>query len=212
MTKGMHSNWTDQHGKLLKERFTAVSASDLLARPSRIIDTVGVYAILIRDAEMIFGRLGYNPKLDGALWNVGGYGHVYTGESVGVCSRLLEHLIGSSRESTFRESLIALQRATGAIWNASHSRYYSHTDEQNLSDWLAENALVAFKHCILVGEVERDLLRRAPCPLNIKDRPRTPFTGLLSDARRTHGIPRKTGEPLNMPRASRQKPYLLHAW
>jgi len=208
----MREAWTDQHGKLIKERFTALLASDFLDRRSRVIDTVGVYAILIRDAQGLFGRMGYDPKVDGALWNVGGYGHVYTGESVGVCSRILEHLIGTSRESTFRESLIALQKTTGAIWNDLSPRYHGHTDEQNLSDWLTENALIAFKHCNLVGEVERDLLKRAPCPLNIKDRPRTPFTDFLSDSRKAHGLPRKAAEPRYISRAPREKPYLLHAW
>lgn len=212
MNDAAKSPLVDTHGRLLKERFSALPASALVACPSSVIDTTGVYAILLLDADVVLARIGYNTGVDGKLWSIGKYGHVYTGEGAGVCGRLLDHLSGTVRDSTFRESLIALQAATGAIWDNSDPLHADLIAEEILTEWLSEKALVAFKHCNLIGEVERDLLQRSPSPLNIKDRPRTPFTDLLSRARAQHGVPRKPSSPSPQRRAERERPYLLHHW
>jgi hypothetical protein len=187
-----------------------MTASQFFTCTSCIVDTVGVYAILIREVNPILIRMGYDVALDGRLWQISGYGHIYTGESVGVASRLIEHLTGTAEDSTFRESLIALQLATGAIWTDQASRCRSRL-EALLSDWLAENAMVAFKLCKFVGEVERGILERAPSPLNIRDHLPTPFTKMLKTARKNFGIQRR--RPIRAKsRSVAEPPRLLHPW
>jgi hypothetical protein len=84
-----------------KEGFSMLSAQEFLSNPDIVRDTVGVYAILVQNAESVLCRAGLPHSNILPVWVVDSYDHIYTGESVGIRSRLLHHLIGSIRESKF---------------------------------------------------------------------------------------------------------------
>jgi hypothetical protein len=164
-----------------KEGFSILPAEQFLGNPELVRDTVGVYAISMQNAESFMCRAGLRYSESLPLWNVGGYSHIYTGESVGIRSRLLHHLIGTIRESNFRHSLIALQFVYEALWEGDEPQLEAL--ESQLNEWLMPRTMVAYKTCSFVGDVESDILARSASPLNIKGRSRTATAVHLKKAR-----------------------------
>jgi hypothetical protein len=58
-----------------------------------------------------------------------------------------------------------------ALWDGEESRLEAL--ECQLNDWLIPRAIVAYKTCSFVGDVENDILARSASPLNIKGRSRS---------------------------------------
>jgi hypothetical protein len=172
---------SNENNVMSREGFSMLSAQEFLSNPEIVRDIVGVYAILVHDADRVLCRTGLPHSDMLPVWKVDGYDHVYTGESVGVRSRLLHHLTGTIRESNFRHSLIALQFVYEALWDGDESRLEAL--EFQLNDWLIPRTMVAYKTCSLVGDVESDILQRSASPLNIKGRSRSKTAVHLKKAR-----------------------------
>jgi hypothetical protein len=128
--------------------------------------TMGVYMILLADADKLFDRAG-SPDTDQlAQWSILQHQHVYTGESVAMRSRTLLHLGGTFRDSGVREFLLALQYTHGLLWSSRGERVSEW--ELHLTEWLSDNAWVAFRACSYVRDVEKGLVKRMPSPFNIR--------------------------------------------
>jgi hypothetical protein len=154
-------SWAESSG------FRVLSAREFLRAPEQVRDTMGVYMILLSRAGEILSRAGLRDIAGLAAWTVSGHQHVYTGESIGVRSRVLTHLVGTVRDSAVREILLALQFSNAALW--SYENENLEDLEAKLTDWLSVNAMVAFRACNYVRDVERDLISRMPSPFNTKD-------------------------------------------
>jgi len=166
---------------LLKEGFAILSAREFLNDPYVVRDAPGVYIILLQGAADIFTLACFDAMEISATWRVRGHDHIYTGESVGVRSRLLHHLLGTIRLSNFRHSLLALEFVYKALWGSDEADLSKL--EQRFSEWIIPRALLAYKICPLIGEVEANIIKRSSSPLNIKGRARSPATLRLKRAR-----------------------------
>jgi hypothetical protein len=164
------------------EGFTFLSAQQFVADPSLIFDNIGVYVILLHGGLQVLRAAGYSPDVHGVPWRIGEYDHMYTGETVGVRSRLLHHAVGTCRTSNFRHTLLAV--------NALETTFLGKevgdpgANELKLSKWLTRRALFGFKRCKFVADVEEDLIQRSGSPLNIRGRGDHPFAKSLSAMRK----------------------------
>lgn len=204
--------YKDEHGKLIKEGFHLVLARDFVPTPSQVIDTVGVYAILVKGADRKLCLMGYDELLDGKLWRINEYAHIYTGESYGVASRAMEHMTGTRLASNFRDTLLALEDSSGVSWSDVSKDSATVSRETILSDWLFYNALLAFKPCNFVGEVERKILARSPSPLNVRDRKPISFTSTIEAARENFGHKQPRCQKTEKRHRARPPIRLLHSW
>jgi hypothetical protein len=176
-SRELNSDW------LLREGFTALPAARFLSAPEQVRDTMGVYMVLLRGIVDFLAGSGL-PNVDALLpWSVQDYVHCYTGESVAMRSRALLHLCGTVRDSAVREFLLALQVADEAIWPGSDENLIEM--EAKLSKWLSMNALVAFRPCGYVQDVEKDLIVRMPSPFNIRGNVTNPLARALKAKRNT---------------------------
>jgi hypothetical protein len=165
---GASPNWLGDEG------FQAISAKHLLAEPHAVCDTMGVYMIFLRGADKILscaGMLGTNILIP---WAVSGHQHVYTGKSSGAMrSRALHHLCGTIRDSSVREFLLSMQFSERVLWASGDDTLVAM--ERRLTNWLVENAWVAFRACGHVSDVEEELIRRMPSPFNVTHNSKCPF-------------------------------------
>ena len=99
----------DMSSCLRKERFRMMPAMDFLFEPERVRNGLGVYVILLKDADQILKRSCPSDVSEIRRWSLRGYQHVYTGMSAAVRSRLLWHLCGDNWNSSVREALLAMQ-------------------------------------------------------------------------------------------------------
>jgi hypothetical protein len=152
---------------LEREGFAVLHAREFTPVPERVRDTMGVYMILISGVDELLSRAGLPLPVDLTNWSVSGHQHIYTGESVGMRSRALLHLCGTARDSVVRETLLALQHHNQGIWPEGIEKLDGL--EARLTAWLGDNALVAFRACDYVRDVERDLIARMPSPFNTRD-------------------------------------------
>ena len=135
-------------------------------------DAPGVYLILLQGGDILFGDFDTLPLLASE-----GYYHAYTGESIGIRSRLLHHLTGTIRESTFRESLLALQFSRAVLWAEQIAGLGDL--EARLSAWLVDNACVAYRVRNYIRDGEQEMLTRSASPLNLSGRPKDQFAKRL---------------------------------
>jgi hypothetical protein len=145
-------------------------------------DTMGVYMILILGADAILARAGFSESHLLTPWSHQNYQHVYTGESIGIRSRLRLHLCGTVRDSPVRELLLAYQFSDAALWPVSDENLDKL--ESRLNKWLLENALIAFRVGGYVRDVEKDFIQRLPSTLNTKGNSDSPFLPLLKKKRK----------------------------
>jgi hypothetical protein len=174
-SSGPKNDWIEREG------FVAISAEHLLERPAEIRDAMGVYMIFLRNVGSIFARSSISRIERISSWSVGDHQHCYTGESVAIRSRAILHLCGSVRDSGVREILLALQHADNAIWPDRDENL--NVLEMKLTGWLTENAIVAFRPCSYVRDVERDLISRMPSPLNLRGNTKSLFASALKAKR-----------------------------
>lgn len=153
-----HKHW------LRRERFRIFTATEFLRNPTQVRNCIGVYAILIRNADALLSCAGL-PDIGVSRWYLLDHQHVYTGSSIAMRSRALHHIAGTITDSAVRDSLLALQYRNEVLWTGKECRL--STWESQLTEWLSNNAFVAFRPCEWeVYKVERDLIERLPSPFN----------------------------------------------
>ena len=156
----------DAVGSLIAEGFSLIHATEFRLNREIVCDTVGVYGILIEKATPCLHAAGF--QFSHPMWCVQCFEHVYTGETFGLRGRLSHHLFGTIRDSNFRESLLAIQVASHALWQHDDQCEWPEVLEERLTDWLNARTMIAYKTCSFVKDVEADILARAPSPLNIQ--------------------------------------------
>lgn len=169
--------------KTWHEGFTFVSADTFLTNPSSIPDGSGVYTIFLRDGRELLQASGFIEHREQPLWINGGADHLYTGETYGLRTRLRQHLAGDILVSNFRETLMALQFSLGGLERKTDSEDERASAEQVLNDWLRENAVIGYKPCGYVVDVERAILDATASPLNIARKNPTGYARLLQGFR-----------------------------
>lgn len=169
--------------KAWREDWTFLSADAFLSDPEAVPNGTGVYALFTRDEAQLLSASGYVEKDDLPLWLHDGASHIYTGETYGIRGRLLEHLTGSVRESTLRETLLAVQFALGLVQRAPAEDERALV-EGNLSDWMRQNIVIGFKSCGYVRDMERIILSATASPMNLVRPNPSEFTKALHEHRR----------------------------
>lgn len=167
--------------------------SEVLAHPSPVPREGGVYG-------WYFRRAPAGVPLDGCVEREG---HVllYLGISPSslkgratLRSRIRQHMRGSARRSTLRFTLgCLLADELGITLHPKDANgFWLAEGEARLSDWLEENAAVAWAAHPRPWEVEPDLIRSLSLPLNLQHNPH-PFVerlrGIRAKARDTAKAP-----------------------
>jgi hypothetical protein len=168
-----------------QEQFVCVPGYQLARSLRFISDRPGVYVILVRNGDNLLKAMGYSGDGEAPLWRSsdGRFTHLYTGCSGNLRSRIKKHLVGDTRTSSFRKSLLAAEAKFGAIESTGHPLPIAPNDEFGLTLWLGANSLVGFKRCLDYRIEEGRLLGVAPSPLNITGRSTTPFARKLARIR-----------------------------
>jgi hypothetical protein len=171
---------------LRRERFRFFTASDFLGEAAQVRNTVGVYVIFLRNISTLLSRVGFPETRELTKWSLKDCQHVYTGLSVAMRSRAITHLRGDVRDSGVRQNLLALQFCDSILWDKDD--LILPVWENRLSEWLVTNALVGFRVCEAVGEVQKieaELIQRLPSPFNTEGKRTSPLVAILSQKRET---------------------------
>lgn len=171
--------------KTCREGFAFASANAFLSDPATIPDGPGVYAIFLRQGRALLQASGYIEHRDQPLWTHEGDEHAYTGETYGLRSRLQQHLEGNVYVSNLRETLMALRFEAGPPNRWENVEEEQAGMEHRLTDWLRTNAVIGWKSCGYVKDVEQAILDTSASPLNVARRNPTGYARLLQ-ARRHH--------------------------
>jgi transposase-like protein len=170
--------------KSWQEGFTFMSVDAFAANFSSVPDGPGVYAVFIRGGAAMLERTGYveDPALP--LWRRTDADHVYTGETYGIRSRLAQHLNGDIRVSNLRETLLALQSSDEALLGRASLDRGRDASEESLTRWLRTHAVIGYRSCGYVRDVEAAILSATASPLNVSRQNPTAYTATLLDLRR----------------------------
>ncbi|WP_367271316.1 GIY-YIG nuclease family protein [Phenylobacterium sp.] len=163
--------------------FQLLRASEI--RQPKVPRAPGVYLLLARGGDRLLGLAGYFDRSAEvpACW--GEYVHLYTGKAWDLRSRLRQHVDGDCYSSSFRRTLTALEVNFEALSLSGSHVVGVGRDEDALSKWLAETCLVAFAVAAKPTEVETEILRSTPSPLNINGRRSQAFQKRLLRLHRT---------------------------
>lgn len=170
--------------KTWREGFSFMSADAFLTDVRTVPDGPGVYAIFLQDGRALLQASGFIEHRSLPLWREREADHVYTGETYGMRSRVRQHLAEDITVSNLRETLLALRFSLGALQRGSNIEDERATAEQGLTDWLRATAVIGYKSCGYVLDVEQAILDATASPLNLKRRTPSGYTRLLQDARR----------------------------
>lgn len=183
-----------------KERFALLPALDFLFEPERVRNGLGVYVLLLKNADGLLLRAGLHDVADMRQWSIQGHQHVYTGMSTAVRSRLLWHLCGNIWNSSVREALLSIQFTDTALWE---ERPFDLDDwEKRLTTWFEDNIIVGYRIADDAAELEASLIGRYPSPFNTAGNRRSSLVAALGKKRellRGHLAARgKVALPANM--------------
>jgi hypothetical protein len=166
------------------------SREEVLAKPSPVPSVAGLYA-------WFFQELPGNFSTDNCM-SRDGLRLLYVGISPDKRSkpsskstlkkRILTHYRGNAEGSTLRRTLgvlIAGESGFPLCRVGSGKRMtFTHLGEQALDTWMSRNAFVAWIEHPAPWEIERDLLGRVSCPLNISGNAHHPFSREMNRLRR----------------------------
>jgi hypothetical protein len=102
--------------------------------------------------------------------------------------RIVTHFKGNAEGSTLRLTLGTLLTEQSGFplrrVGSGKRMTFTHSGEQWLDEWMAENAFVCWTCHPTPWEIEKDILQRISLPLNIQDNTHHPFSSHLSDKRK----------------------------
>lgn len=102
-------------------------------------------------------------------------------------TRITYHYRGNAEGSTLRLTLGVLLESTTQFplrrVGSGRRMTFTHTGEQCLDNWMAENAFVSWVEHPTPWEVESEVLRRLSLPLNIQHNSHHPFSAELKKRR-----------------------------
>ena len=168
------------------------SRAEVLARPSPVPKAPGVYAWYFRNLDSLV------PSLDCLC--AGEFRLLYIGISPSapptngklpskqlLNHRLRYHMQGNAEGSTLRLSLgciLAGQLGIQLRRVGSGNRLTFGTGEQRLSEWMEDNARVAWLPCAEPWTLEAQLIATVNLPLNLEQNSRCSFHWVLTELRR----------------------------
>ena len=165
------------------------SRPEVLSTPSLLPSVPGVYAWFFKD-------IPGDALIDGCVTK-GPLTLLYVGispDKIGkpnsrqnLRRRITTHFQGNAEGSTLRRSLgVLLAKESGYLLRrvgGGKRMTLTHSGEQWLDDWMAENAFVCWLEHQAPWEFEDELLGSLSLPLNIKGNRNHPFARALTEAR-----------------------------
>ncbi|HEX4160256.1 MAG TPA: hypothetical protein VHY79_17460 [Rhizomicrobium sp.] len=197
---------------LRRERFKFFTAGSFLGAATQVRNTVGVYVIFLRNISTLLSRAQLPDTHELRKWSLRDCQHVYTGLSVAMRSRAVTHLCGDVRDSGVRQNLLALQFCDSLLWDKDDLNL--PVWEGRLSEWLVINALVGFRICEAVGEVQKieaELIQKLPSPFNTEGNRTSSLVASLSQKRESFRQHLITTQMLHRRRPKRPLQWLLGA-
>jgi hypothetical protein len=166
------------------------SRAEVLQRPSPVPRTYGLYAWYFRNAPTIIPTdscLTFDGKTLLYLGIAPDKANKPNSRS-SLFTRIRYHYRGNAEGSTLRRTLgVILEKESGfGLRRVGSGKRITltHEGERWLDDWMDTNAFVAWSEHPAPWTIERELLHRLSCPLNIDDNAHHPYYPLLRRMRR----------------------------
>ena len=138
----------------------------------------------MRGAKQWLDGTGYAPEHDGVPVDLSGHTHMYTGETFGVRSRVIDHLFGNIRGSNFRLTVLAALWGSG-FWGPAPGRFELQAREVWLTEFLSQRAGGGLRtRRLRQGQRAPIYLSTTPSPMNIEGRSRSSYAASLRQFRR----------------------------
>jgi hypothetical protein len=158
-------------------------AQDVVSNAALGANTRGVYGIFFDRKALLLERSGY-LEFDKTLpIEVDDHDLLYVGASIDpLRRRVLAHLTGNSKASSLRMTLGAIlteELLLDPIAGANRGYYDFGFGEARLSQWIVSTTRIGFYPSDDPYDLERDILRCVPLPLNIDQRKRHRFSRYL---------------------------------
>lgn len=161
--------------------FAFVTARQVRSEPGSLPDDPGIYVLQLVRREPVLAAWGVEPagSLAGPERSI-----LYLGltERMGVARRVQHHLVGDSRQSTFRRSLGVLLADKLRLLSVPtpRKRYFHYgPGEERLSGWISDHVTVGYKPLERGREEERELIREMAPALNIDIQRSRPMSRVL---------------------------------
>jgi hypothetical protein len=168
-------------------RLKAHPAKLVMASTDLVPDEPGIYLLAFATTQRFLEKVGYYEFDERRPLTIGGYEACYAGATLGsLRNRVLDHLRRGSEASSLRQTVGALlsqDLGLDVVGGEQRSSFHFGDTEHRLTAWLREHCLVGYLVCDNPFEVERDLIRSIPLPLNISERKRHPFSRYLLSLR-----------------------------
>jgi hypothetical protein len=157
----------------------------LLRSIRHLPEKAGAYAVFVRNGDRILSELGYQPQNKSRLVSpVTCHDHMYTGTAGNLRLRVVCHVKGDARTSTFRRSLLAAEYSCGALSRAGQPLLATANEETSLDLWLAMNAHLVWWCHDDHRKIEDVMLASLRSPLNLSGRKHDPFSRRLMEMRK----------------------------
>jgi hypothetical protein len=169
----------------------AVIHPDKLHRPSQVLDSIpadvkrGVYAWWFKNIPQDVPIGGTVVAKSRHLLYVG-TGPVSPTSSATLRDRLAAHVTPDASRSTLRRSLGCVLGMSFEVKRLSKSRMHDGLgkDEERLSEWLEQNALISWVQHETPWELESYLIKKLVLPLNVDENERCEFACKLHERRK----------------------------
>ncbi|MCR9266009.1 MAG: hypothetical protein NXI03_00395 [Alphaproteobacteria bacterium] len=132
-------------------------------------DVGGIYSIGLTRIHEVLVRAGYIKEAP-EVWT-GSHFHVYVGETYSLKVRMGQHFGLDGEVSNFRTTLAMVLGM----------------DDAATKRFLFEKAVIGWRYVDFMGDVERDLIKRTACPLNLRGKGPSPFAKRLRKLKRQIG-------------------------
>lgn len=180
------------------ENLTLIPADQIIADLNMVPDCPGVYLFFANGGTRLLEATSYFDLDCRSPASLHRRTHLYTGAANDLRLRMKQHFFRDWRSSTFRETLLAIERARKAI-SKSQTPASNITGEESLSDWLAHNVAVGIRLSKRPFELETQLIETQVSPFNITLRRSHPYSRALMQWRHEafprwrHPSPRRAG-------------------
>lgn len=149
-------------------------ADDLDAIP----ELPGVYLFFLNGGTRLLEETAYFEMDSRHPMSVDGRTHLYTGAAHNLRLRMKQHLRRGRLSSSFRQTLLAIERVHGAV-SKSAMQSSAIDGEEPLSAWLHENLTIGIRLSTRPFALERRIIGSYVSPLNITLRRAHPYSRAL---------------------------------
>jgi hypothetical protein len=161
------------------KRMKFVRAADFMKDLTSLPEEPGVYLMFFNGGRKFLEQSGYFEYERAEPMSVGGREHLYTGSTGVLRRRLQHHLLGRSRVSSLRKTLLAAEVMLASLSCTGTEACEVGVSEIRLTNWLMANTTVGYILSDRPLELEQRILRTTPSPLNIKERKSKPYARWL---------------------------------